>query len=65
LTRFTAPFNLVGLPAITLPCGFDRDGLPVGVQLVAGRWNEAALLRAAQEFEREAGWATNLPPGAH
>jgi aspartyl-tRNA(Asn)/glutamyl-tRNA(Gln) amidotransferase subunit A len=51
LTRFTAPFNLTGLPAISIPCGPTSEGLPVGLQLVAGPWAEAALLRAAQAFE--------------
>jgi aspartyl-tRNA(Asn)/glutamyl-tRNA(Gln) amidotransferase subunit A len=51
LTRFTAPFNLTGLPALSIPCG-EVDGLPFGAQLVAARWNESALLRAGQMLER-------------
>lgn len=51
MTRFTAPFNLTGLPAISLPCGKDPNGLPIGVQFVAGPWQEAKLLRAAHAWE--------------
>nr|BAL52534.1 aspartyl-tRNA(Asn)/glutamyl-tRNA (Gln) amidotransferase subunit A [uncultured Chloroflexota bacterium] len=52
MTRFTAPFNLTGLPAISLPCGRDEQGLPVGLQIVAGPWQEAKLLRAAHAWEQ-------------
>jgi aspartyl-tRNA(Asn)/glutamyl-tRNA(Gln) amidotransferase subunit A len=55
LTRFTAPFNLTGLPAISVPCGFSAAGMPMGLQIVAGAWREAAVLRAARAFERERG----------
>jgi len=53
LTTFTTPFNLTGLPAISLPCGRDPAGLPIGLQLVSRRWDEARLLRAARAYERE------------
>lgn len=52
LTRFTAPFNLTGLPAISLPCGLNAAGLPLGLQMVAPPWAEARLLRAAYAYER-------------
>ena len=51
LTRFTAPFNLTGLPALSVPCGFTKDGLPIGLQIVCGQWQEAKLLRAGHAFE--------------
>lgn len=51
LTRFTAPFNLTGLPALSLPCGFSSTGMPIGLQIVSGHWQEARLLRAAQAYE--------------
>jgi aspartyl-tRNA(Asn)/glutamyl-tRNA(Gln) amidotransferase subunit A len=62
LTRFTAPFNLTGLPAVSIPCGFSQEGLPIGLQLVAGAWKEARLLQAARAFERENGWNLRQPP---
>ena len=52
LTAYTAPFNLTGLPAISIPCGFDSAGLPIGMQLVARPWAEPRLLRIARAYER-------------
>ncbi len=61
-TPFTFPFNLTGQPAATLPCGFDCDGLPIGLQIV-GRWREdATVLRAAAAFERAMPWRQTKPP---
>jgi aspartyl-tRNA(Asn)/glutamyl-tRNA(Gln) amidotransferase subunit A len=51
LTRFTAPFNLTGLPALSVPCG-KVEGLPVGLQLVGSAWDEAGVLRAGRAFEQ-------------
>jgi aspartyl-tRNA(Asn)/glutamyl-tRNA(Gln) amidotransferase subunit A len=62
LTRFTAPFNLTGLPAITIPCGYDQHGLPMGLQIVSKAWGESLVLRAARSYERETGWGTRRPP---
>jgi aspartyl-tRNA(Asn)/glutamyl-tRNA(Gln) amidotransferase subunit A len=61
LTRFTAPFNLSGTPALSAPCGFTRAGLPIGLQIVCGHWQEVKLLRAGYAFEQEAGWYTRKP----
>jgi amidase len=59
----TYAFTVVGVPAISIPCGFSRDGLPVGLQ-IAGRWRaEATVLRAAAAFEEAAPWAHRRPPG--
>lgn len=55
LTGTTSPFNLTGLPAISVPCGHDGAGLPIGLQLVSRRWGEALLLRVARAYERETG----------
>jgi aspartyl-tRNA(Asn)/glutamyl-tRNA(Gln) amidotransferase subunit A len=61
LTRFTAPFNLTGLPALSVPCGFTREGLPIGLQIVSGPWQEARLLRAGHTFEQATEWHKRKP----
>ena len=61
LTAYTSPFNLVGLPAISIPCGFDDGGLPIGLQLVARPWAEARLLRVARAYERATSWHERRP----
>jgi aspartyl-tRNA(Asn)/glutamyl-tRNA(Gln) amidotransferase subunit A len=61
LTRFTAPFNLTGLPALSLPCGFSADSLPVGMQVIARPWAEAAILRAAHAYEQATEWHLRRP----
>jgi len=52
---FTVTANLAGIPAISVPCGFTRAGLPIGMQLQGRAFDEATLLRAARAVEREAG----------
>ncbi|HSQ26804.1 MAG TPA: amidase [Anaerolineales bacterium] len=61
LTRYTAPFNLTGLPALSIPCGFSKNGLPVGLQLIARPWHEASLLRAAYAYEDTTRWYLQRP----
>jgi aspartyl-tRNA(Asn)/glutamyl-tRNA(Gln) amidotransferase subunit A len=61
LTANTAPFNLTGLPAISIPCGFTKAGLPIGLQLAAGPWREALLLRVARAYEQATPWHERLP----
>ncbi|HYN88727.1 MAG TPA: amidase, partial [Ardenticatenaceae bacterium] len=61
LTRFTRIFNLVGGPAITVPCGFSEGGLPIGLQLVGRHWDEATLLRAAYAYEQATNWRRRRP----
>lgn len=58
----TYGITVTGLPAISVPCGFTRDGLPVGLQIVGRRCQEAAVLRAAAAFEAAAPWADRFPP---
>src|SRR5271157_2614290 len=61
LTRFTAPFNLTGVPALTVPCGSTQSGLPIGLQIVSKPWAEAKLLQAGQAFEQATEWHTRHP----
>ncbi|HEY8730671.1 MAG TPA: amidase [Candidatus Limnocylindria bacterium] len=61
LTAYTSPFNLTGLPAISVPCGFDANGLPIGLQLVSAPWAEARLLRVARAYERATSWHERRP----
>jgi amidase len=58
----TYGITVTGLPAISVPCGFTRSGLPVGLQIVGRRRQEAAILRAAAAYEAAAPWATRVPP---
>ncbi len=60
----TIPANLAGLPAISLPCGFDRAGLPVGLQLIAGVLQEETLLRVAHQYEQAAAVMDRRPAAA-
>lgn len=57
----TRPFNFLGLPAISVPCGFGAEGLPVAFQLAARPFAEATLLRAARAYERETDWSRREP----
>jgi len=61
LTRFTAPFNLAGLPAISLPCGFTNEGLPIGLQIVSRSWGEFKVLNIAHAFEQATEWHKRFP----
>jgi aspartyl-tRNA(Asn)/glutamyl-tRNA(Gln) amidotransferase subunit A len=58
---FTFPFNLTGWPAATVPCGFTSEGLPVGLQIVAGWHQDALCLRASAAFEALQPWADHRP----
>jgi amidase len=58
----TYAWSVMGLPAISIPCGFTRDGLPVGLQIVGKRRADATVLRAAAAFEKAQPWAEQRPP---
>ena len=51
----TVPVNICGLPAVSVPCGFDEKGLPVGMQLIGNSFDEAKILNAAWQYEKAAG----------
>jgi aspartyl-tRNA(Asn)/glutamyl-tRNA(Gln) amidotransferase subunit A len=61
LRRLTQPFNLTGSPAVTVPCGFSRDGLPIGLQLVGRPFDEARLLNLAYAYEHSTPWKDHHP----
>lgn len=58
---FCYPFNLTWVPAATCPCGFTKEGLPVGLQIVGGRHRDLLVLQAARAFERARPWAQHRP----
>ena len=60
--EFSYPFNMSGLPAASAPCGWTEAGLPVGLQIVARRGEDAKVLQAAATFERARPWAQRRPP---
>ena len=61
LTRFTRPINYLGLPALSIPTGFTRSGLPVGMQLVGRSFDEAMLLRIGAAFQRATDFHDRVP----
>jgi aspartyl-tRNA(Asn)/glutamyl-tRNA(Gln) amidotransferase subunit A len=62
LIRNTLPFNVFGIPAISVPCGFTRSGLPIGLQIVGPRLGEAAVLARAHAYEQATDWHRREPP---
>ncbi len=61
---YTIGVNLAGLPGLSHPCGFDRDGLPIGLQLVGDRFSESRLLLASHRFQQTSDWHMRRPPCA-
>jgi aspartyl-tRNA(Asn)/glutamyl-tRNA(Gln) amidotransferase subunit A len=61
---FTIPAPLAGLPAVSVPCGFDALGLPVGLQMTGNHFAEAMLLGAAHQYQRASDWHRRVPNGA-
>jgi aspartyl-tRNA(Asn)/glutamyl-tRNA(Gln) amidotransferase subunit A len=64
LTRFTRPVNYLGLPSLSIPSGFTRGGLPVGMQLIGRAFDEAMLLRIGAAFQRATDFHTRAPKPA-
>jgi aspartyl-tRNA(Asn)/glutamyl-tRNA(Gln) amidotransferase subunit A len=59
---FTYPFNLTGQPAVSVPAGFTKNGLPIGLQIVGRRYDDATVMRAAAAFEKARPWIGHRPP---
>ena len=62
LVTLTRPHNMAGLPAVSIPCGFTADGLPVGMQLGGRALDEATVLRAAHAYQQATDWHARRPP---
>jgi len=60
--RNTLPFNFLGWPALSVPCGFTAAGLPVGLQIVGKPFDEAGILRIAHSYEQATAWHRARPP---
>jgi aspartyl-tRNA(Asn)/glutamyl-tRNA(Gln) amidotransferase subunit A len=63
LLRNTRPFNVWGLPAISVPCGFTKSGLPIGMQIAGPHWREDLVLKLAHAFESATEWYQRRPVG--
>ena len=61
ISHCTRPLNFIGLPTLSMPAGFDANGLPVGFQLIGRPFDEAVLLRAGRVYERETNWMSTSP----
>jgi aspartyl-tRNA(Asn)/glutamyl-tRNA(Gln) amidotransferase subunit A len=61
---FTVPANLAGIPAISVPAGFDEQGLPIGLQLMGPQWGEEVVLRTAHAYEQQHEWSAKAPKEA-
>ena len=61
--RNTAPWNLYGLPAVSIPCGYSQSGLPIGLQITGGPDRDAAVLSLAAAFQDETDFHGRRPPG--
>jgi len=61
LTMCTIPFNVNGLPTLSLPCGFSKEGMPIGMQVASGAFREATVLRVAHAYEQASPWSARRP----
>ena len=60
-SAFTFPFNMTGDPSASVPCGFTRDGLPIGLQITGRRFEDVTVLRASAALEAARPWADRRP----
>jgi aspartyl-tRNA(Asn)/glutamyl-tRNA(Gln) amidotransferase subunit A len=64
MVRNTSPFNVNGLPAISIPCGFTKKGLPVGLQIIGPHGRESVVFQLAHAYEQATDWHKRRPPAA-
>ena len=62
IRSFTGPFNLAGTPAISIPCGFTQENLPISLQIVGRPFEDATVMKVAHAYERNTPWHTRRPP---
>ncbi len=62
LLRLTFPFNVMSMPALSVPCGFTPSGMPVGLQIIARRDQDALVLRLGHVFQQRTSWHQHMPP---
>ena len=60
---YTIAVNLAGLPGMSIPCGFDSGGLPVGLQIIGNYFGEARMLGVAHQYQQATDWHMRMPPG--
>ena len=60
---YTIAVNLAGLPGMSIPCGFDAKGLPVGLQIIGNYFREAQILNVAHQYQLATDWHLRVPPG--
>ncbi|MEI7998657.1 MAG: amidase, partial [Candidatus Omnitrophota bacterium] len=58
---YTIPANLAGVPSISIPCGFSKEGMPIGLQLMGRAFDEEMLLRVSFAYEQNTSWHTKKP----
>jgi Asp-tRNA(Asn)/Glu-tRNA(Gln) amidotransferase A subunit family amidase len=61
MLRNTRPFNVWGIPTISIPCGFTSDNLPIGLQLAGPPWREGLVLQIAHAYEQATDWIARTP----
>jgi Asp-tRNA(Asn)/Glu-tRNA(Gln) amidotransferase A subunit family amidase len=59
--RNTRPFNAYGLPTVSVPCGFSKSGLPIGLQIAGPPWGEESIIRLAYAYEQATDWHARRP----
>ena len=62
LSRLTRPFNICGVPTVSMPCGFTSEGMPIGMQLAGRPFAESTVLQVAHAYEQATEWHTRRPP---